>query len=295
MWLKVCYYLRAMRHLLTFLLVTLCGASISGPAGATLLAYVPSQTQEAPAGPEFEADALERELYGLEERLLSSQAASALTVSELRTRALAQGVGAPDSRVRPQVPTQRQGAGPVAAVDPLALALSQFVSAQAAAAPGPAGKPAELEVQAPAFHDGRGANLVVQDEELVARIADIRGQIADAVLWAVSPELAADGRVGFSVLGLSGFRARSSDTGTTVMLGDVSLLAGERATRHADGAPAARYPGDMGADDIEGRNAMLRLLILVWDIVSHPISIGLLILVTVVRLMLGLGARRAAF
>ena len=81
------------------------------------------------------------------------------------------------------------------------------------------------------------------------------------------------------------------------MFRDVSLVSAARAAdRPAQAGPGSeRRGGSSEPGDAEARTALLRALFLVWDLLTHPLFLGLVVVLAVFRLLLGLGARRAAY
>ncbi len=287
-----------------FLLASAClSGLLSAPVGALPVEYAPAPPVELGTDAEFDAAAPELALQGLESRLLSAQAEAALTVSELRTRALAHGVGAggtPEGPSRGKTDAVAAGRAPRQVTsDPLLLAVSHLVPANdrpARRGPGADGA-TEPGSAAQGFEHGDRDAQLAEDEELSARLAELRGQVADAVLSVVEPEVGGDGRASFSVAGLGGFRFERTGADSALMFRDVTLASSARTSaRPVQSSDGFRPQGQAsGSGDREARAALLHGLILAWDFFTHPIVLGLLVMGAIFRLLLGLGARRAAF
>ncbi|MCB1957829.1 MAG: hypothetical protein KDG55_19275 [Rhodocyclaceae bacterium] len=217
------------------------------------------------------SDALsEPGVLGLEARLLSAQTAASLTVSELRTRALANGSERPESGwpagKRPPVGRNSERDAQMLATTPSGLH--------------------GFEHEAPSEQS-------VEDAQMDARLQDVRESLTQVALSVANAEVGPDGKIIFSLLGFS--TARRGDP-TAQMLGDFTAVSAE-SVGGREGRPTQYMggPGRASEQDPEARATLLRLLFLAWDTLTHPVVIGLLIFALVFRVLIGLGARRAAF
>ena len=218
--------------------------------------------------------------------LISEQAFDALLVSETRTRRLAD----PDDRDDPvedsagksprsRVPGAR---APAAELDPLALALEKMSSRGGGHADRKSSGVASLGAQ---FAQGEEASQVLADDPaLPVEITELRDGLANALVTVLTPVLGFEGEVRSA---LARFGASGGSRSLAVLLGEY-----EAAERPERGVPAAAHDSSTIA---EPREAFVRLLWRAWEMISHPVALGVLIVLLAVRLMYALRLHRPAY
>lgn len=128
-----------------------------------------------------------------------------------------------------------------------------------------------------------------RDEALEARIDAVKEALADGIQSALSPEVDERGKVSFSVLGVEGFHADASDGKVSVGFRDV----GFEPVIRSPGSYSSGYPNDPSLHprqpDEGERLALFRFVFAVWDIITHPMTLGLLAFALVLRVALAIG------
>lgn len=273
-------------------------------AGVLALASWASEAMPLAYAPVVEREAEVADDRGIEPDLPAGEEFDRVVLSEQAARDLmVSATAAPERRevpgpgARQATPAKDESKGVAGRAreyrDPLAEALRQFVQAPPGAPRAVAG--ARRVDDAAAFDDGSNDELLAEDEEVLARVEGIKQRLADAADWAIDEDVDAQGRPGFSVLGIGGFRAEVTGDGrATLAFRDLALrtdLGIPRATVAGAQNPDHRSRGDQ-EDALRG----LRLVFLLWDVLTHPITLGVLILAVAYRLVAGLvGRHRTAY
>lgn len=287
-------------------------AALSLPSGAMPLGVGPSLLQEGRRLAVVDG-VVEDQAYSdeqLPDVVLDEQVAEHLLASERRARDRRRALL--DQIERSRVLRGEQSVRPSSAgeafPDPLAQALRRFVTTDHLAG-GPAGGAPAAKGRNPAdfaareFEDGGDAALAVQDAdeksdvELRARMLVLKERAANAIDRVLSPELGADGKAGFSVLGVGGFRVDTADGQTNVAFRDVSFSSMNAVAGGPLPGPQAGFAraGARAGDDEGERRAALRLVFLMWDVATHPVTLGLLLVVVFFRFVAALAGRGRAY
>lgn len=289
----------SLRHLVLLSAVMLLPAA--GVHAVPLEYSPPSAPHEARV--EFGAGSAPDNEIRLDDSLISARAAKALMVSEMRTRALAEGTAPPadgDARARSSDRARHPRQDAYVQADPLALALKRMMNHQehsggAAPAPGAASQPTAPVVAALGFDDGDAPVVVLADgDEIVERIANVRQTFADALSEAIALSVNADGEATFSVMGLEGFSASFGQGQMSLMFRDVTLFSAGGGVRAGVSSGAQGHPSRQGGSDGD-RTLLYRLLFLLWDILTHPLTLATLVALAVARLLAGLARSGPAF
>ena len=222
--------------------------------------------------------------------LISEQAFDARLVSETRTRRLAD----PDDRDDPvedsagksprsRVPGAR---APAAELDPLALALEKMSSRGGGHADRKSSGVASLGAQ---FAQGEEASQVLADDPVLpVEITELRDGLANALVTVLTPVLGFEGEVRSA---LARFGASGGSRSLAALLGEYE--AAERPAAGPErGVPAAAHDSSTIA---EPREEFVRLLWLAWKMISHPVALGMLIVLLAVRLLHALRLHRPAY
>ena len=270
-------------------------ADIGFPVCAAPLEYVPVLEVSAKvAGVVPEADGDEVGLGGeyLAERTLSEQSYEALLVSETRTRRLASDdtraavvsgtSGAPRERI-----VSRQD---VARSDPLALALTRMFD--------PSAKEMLIEARSAAVNVEYGSTqtyvsgLMPDLEPSEAEMVGLRENLATAIEFLVSPLSITEREVRYTFAGFTGIWPVLGAS-SSALFGPYSATSSV-GTSPAAGAPA-QHGGEPSPDSNAARQLLNRIMLLVWQVSTHPLSIGLLLVLVVFRLLEDLYRRGPAY
>ena len=269
--------------------------SLSPPVGAMALALSPDELEERAPVAELEVPALEKAQtriapavlpQGIEESLLFSREARSI----------------PDEQPAQQAPASEPQSSAVVAVarsdyqDPLAMALRGLVNVAPGQAAGSvrAGRTADDPGQALAediFEHGVDPEELESQEAVEARLNAAKQDLAHVAEWVLAPEVAADGGIEFSVLGLSGFRAEIEGGEAAVAFQGLNLSStgsgpiGPQEPRQRPGSSAS------ASEEAAERILVLRLAFLMWDVASHPFTLACMTLLLVGRLLAGLATR----
>lgn len=226
--------------------------------------------------------------------LLSEGAMTALMVSDLRNIGLANGSRGP-SRREPKG-TDRASRGRVGqgeyVGDPLEFVLRKVVPIAGERGPASGSRQASSN----ASDHGGAAPLLEDDKEVLARVAAGREILLRAAEWVITPEYTEDGQRGFAFLGVGGFTVARGAGQTRVAFHDIGLVTRGAAKGGASGGGTeARHGGAARWEDEYERNAMLKFWFLLWDALTHPLGLALLLVFGVARLLLGVVDRRPAY
>lgn len=229
----------------------------------------------------------------LRRAVLSEGAMTALIVSDLRNIELANGSRKTAPRSSQGADRDSRGSADPGAYlgDPLEFILRKVVPVSGARGPAPGTR----QVPSSRFEDGSGAPLLEEDKEVLARLAAGREILLRAAEWVISPELTEEGKRGFSILGVGGFTVERNSGQTRVAFRDIGLVSQNAAQRVSAGRPNGSGPdGSARWEDEYERNALLKFWFLVWDVLTHPLGIAVLIVAGFARLLVGVVDRRPA-
>ena len=259
---------------------------------AVPLAYVPTEFREAERSRDrFEAEAEPGLPHEFGASLLSEQAFEALLVSEMRTRGLASGAiraASPDA-VAPQPRTSevaKRSAGS-AREDPLTLALQQMFARDAVA--GAAGVAATVAPQGTGFAEGDASTRVLDDEDIVVvDLTELREGLAHALVSVLAPVIAGEGQIR---VGSGGIALAGGTLSLAKLFGEYKATDGARTQEDASAVAGER--GKLV--DLEPGTAIARLQAIGWNLFSHPLTLGVLIVLVAIRLLRGIASRRHAY
>ncbi len=276
----------SLRHL-----ILLSAAALISAAGAAPLEYAPPAAPRALQVEFGVANALANEVR-LDDSLISASAARALMLSEMRTRALADGTAPPadgGARGRPAGSARHSRQDAYAQADPLGLALERMVNHRDGAGVPVSAQPGTVPAMAAlSFEEGDAPVVLADGEEIVERVANVRQAFADALGEAVSLDFTEDGQIRFSLMGLEEFSA-------SIGRGQVSLMFRDATLARAEGSAAAKEARGHAPGGDGERLQRLRLLFLLWDILTHPLTLAALVVFAAVRLLADLARSRPAF
>lgn len=262
------------------LLLTVAVPAAALPVGVPAAVH-PAAREEAFAYADYEL--YDRGRFVAE--LFSESASSALMHSLQRTQRLALGLAVEAGSARPAGARLNRSA--VLADDPLAGAL------EPEALPAPArrepGRPDPAAGVLPDdFADGADPDLLEADREVLERVEELRKKAGAAVDWVLAPEIDAQGRRSYPLPGFGG-------SGGLRLVADEGVLARDAALRSAGALPAdANRPAGPGWAAEDQRNAILRLMFQVWDLVTHPLTLTLVLLAGLLQAILSLARGRPA-
>jgi hypothetical protein len=175
-----------------------------------------------------------------------------------------------------------------ASPDPLASTIRGLVNVSPGQSPSPGGTAARKQPENSAPGE---APVLSDDPELQARIAAVREGAADAVKWALSPEMGDDGRVRFSVMGVSGFHLDQKNGEVTAGFRNYGVnpvvKSGESGYGQGPGYGERRDARGGWSDESE-RNVIYKIAFTVWDVITHPLSLAFLIIFIFIRVGLSL-------
>lgn len=172
--------------------------------------------------------------------------------------------------------------------DPLSAALRGVVNRT----PGDSGGIPPAASESNSFEEGVKAPILGDDEELQERIHGVREGLAAAVEWALAPEVGENGRISVRPLGIGGMSINSQGGQMSVAFSGYSL---DLSPIRNPGMPSGTSAGPRSAQEQwvaeSERNVTARLLFLVWDVATHPITLMILLLSVLIRVVLALARR----
>jgi len=134
-----------------------------------------------------------------------------------------------------------------------------------------------------------GAGLRPRDLELEARVKLLKEAIVSMVEEALSPQVDGRGRVTFSMLGVDGFHVDKTNETVSIGFRDSGFQPViTTALSHNPWAVSGSGERRPTIQVEEERLTLYRLAFLVWDIVSHPATIGIVCLILFIRLIIAL-------
>lgn len=145
-------------------------------------------------------------------------------------------------------------------------------------------------------HSGSGAavrrgeaGVRPRDLELEARIKSVKEAIVSEIEAALSPQVDERGHVTFSMLGVDGFHVDKTNGTVSVGFRDSGFQPViKSALSHNPWAVSVGAERRPTVQDEAERLTLYRLAFLVWDVVSHPATIGIVCLVLFIRLTISL-------
>jgi hypothetical protein len=143
--------------------------------------------------------------------------------------------------------------------------------------------------------DGDNFLNASMDEDVAQRMHELKLSVADAIRSILNPVAEDDGRITFSIAGVEGFSVSTDSNRSSVQVGfrDTSFgsfALGSEPYSLAERSSAARTPRAKGGEGV----SIWGLLFAVWDFVTHPLALFLIVIVVFVMVVLSLKAPRAS-